>query len=317
MDPRLIAWARAAAGRRGPGRRLPRLWLFTDARRLPDPRPAVARLPIGLGGVVLRHDGEPGRLALGRDLARICRARRLTLVVAGDARLAAALGAGLHLRGGRWPGPVRPRRGLVSSSAHGSAELHRARRAGADLVFLSPVFATASHSRRPRPGRAALEPSGPRARACRLPLSAASMDRASGGCRGASARPLAPSEPSLHDQRVISATVFRNCHVNRPRTVAWLGKLVSYSAPGSAAPARGLGIGTRGGAYNVCRSYRRTEEGNNAQALTGRRGNTGNVSDVGRRGLRAKCTGQCANAERYAGRCGDPGEFRVVYLRRQ
>ncbi len=152
MDPRLIGWARAAAGRRRPGRRLPRLWLFTDARRLPDPRPAVARLPIGLGGVVLRHDGEAGRRALGRDLARICRARRLTLVVAGDARLAAALGAGLHLRGGRWPGPVRPRRGLVSSSAHGSAELHRARRAGADLVFLSPVFATASHSGAPALG---------------------------------------------------------------------------------------------------------------------------------------------------------------------
>ncbi len=149
MDPRLIAWARAAATRRRNNRRHAILWLFTDARRLPDPRPAVARLPIGLAGVVLRHDGDPGRPALARDLARICRARRLTLVVAGDVRLAAAVGAGVHLRGGRWPSVVRPvmRHGRrpITSSAHGPADLRRARRAGATLAFLSPAFPTASH----------------------------------------------------------------------------------------------------------------------------------------------------------------------------
>jgi thiamine-phosphate pyrophosphorylase len=156
-DTRLIAWARAAASRHGPGRGLPTLWLFTDARRLPDPRAAVARLPRGLAGVVLRHDGEPGRKALGLDLARICRARRLVLVVSGDLRLAAALGAGVHLRGGHWPSVVAyppARRGrVVTSSAHGPADLQRARAAGAALVFLSPAFGTASH-----PGAAALGP---------------------------------------------------------------------------------------------------------------------------------------------------------------
>jgi thiamine-phosphate pyrophosphorylase len=150
MDAKLLAWARAEAGRRNRLPGLPPLWLFTDARRVADPRPVVARLPKGLAGVVLRHDGEPGRAALGRDLARICRARRLRLVVAGDPRLAAALGVGVHLRGGRWPGgaPVLVRRragALVTSSAHGVAELRRAARAGVDLAFLSPAFATRSH----------------------------------------------------------------------------------------------------------------------------------------------------------------------------
>ncbi len=138
-----------APGPRRP-RRLPVLWLFTDAARLPDPRPAAARLPRGLAGVVLRHDGVANRAALGRDLARICRVRRLALVVAGDPRLAAALRAGMHLRAGRWPGPLRPG-GLVTSSAHGAVELRRARRAGANLAFLSPAFPTASH-----PGAAGL-----------------------------------------------------------------------------------------------------------------------------------------------------------------
>jgi len=146
MDPRLVAWARAVKARNSwRGDSLPVLWLFTDGRRLPDPRPSVAALPRGLCGVVLRHDGEPDREALGRDLARLCRARRLALVVAGEPRLAAKLHAGVHLRGGRWPGSVRAGCGLHTSSAHNIPELRRASRAGARLAFLSPAFVTASH----------------------------------------------------------------------------------------------------------------------------------------------------------------------------
>ncbi|MEA2788623.1 MAG: thiamine-phosphate pyrophosphorylase [Acetobacteraceae bacterium] len=139
MDRKLLSW-----GLRGKRRRLPRLWLFTDDERLPDPRASVAGLPRGRAGVVLRNDSDPARLALGQDLARICRQRRLMLVVAGDARLAAALKAGVHLRGGRWPNSIR-RPGLSTSSAHSVAELRRAVRAGAGLVFLSPAFPTSSH----------------------------------------------------------------------------------------------------------------------------------------------------------------------------
>jgi thiamine-phosphate pyrophosphorylase len=143
MDEKLLAW--------GLNRRpnpLPRLWLFTDNQRLPDPRASVARLPRGRAGVVLRHDHDPTRAALGQDLARICRARRLPLVVAGDVRLAATLRAGTHLRGGRWPGLSRPP-GMVTSSAHSIVDLRRARAAGASLVFLSPAFVTASHAGAP------------------------------------------------------------------------------------------------------------------------------------------------------------------------
>ena len=128
------------------------LWLFTDAGRLADPLAAARRLPPGLSGVVLRHDGVPGRAALGRALARLCRARRLALSVAGDWHLAAALGAGLHLRDGRRPAGMPRYLRAVTSSAHGVAALRRARRQGA-LAFLSPVFATASH-----PGAMALGP---------------------------------------------------------------------------------------------------------------------------------------------------------------
>ena len=148
MDSKLLAWASAAAAR---SRRIPPLWLFTDTARLPDPCAAATRLPRGRAGVVFRHDDHPNRAALGHALARICRARRLVLVVAGDAKLAAALHAGVHLRGGRWPGPVRLP-GFVTSSAHDRADLRRAARNGAGLVFLSPAFSTASHPGAPSLG---------------------------------------------------------------------------------------------------------------------------------------------------------------------
>jgi len=167
MDGKLVGWARGVKARLGKARSrgaeawgLPVLWLFTDAARLGDVRAAVAGLPAGLCGVVLRDDAACDRAALVGDLARICRARRNLLVVAGDARLAWAVGAGVHLRGGRrlWPGAARgvlvkgvARGALVTSSAHGVGDLWRAWRAGAGVAFLSPAFATASH-----PGAAGL-----------------------------------------------------------------------------------------------------------------------------------------------------------------
>jgi len=141
MDQGLVSWARRVKRRNAP----PPLWLFSDAARLPDLLGAVRGLPKGLCGVVYRHDTAPERAALGTLLARLCRARRLALVVAGDARLAAALGAGQHWRGGR-RFLIKPHPGVWNTaSAHNPGEALRARRAGADAVFCSPVFTTASH----------------------------------------------------------------------------------------------------------------------------------------------------------------------------
>jgi thiamine-phosphate pyrophosphorylase len=146
MDAALLSWARAVKQRRRT--KNPVLWLFTDAERLPDPLPAIAALPNFLAGVVFRHDKVAGRTALALQVATLCRARKIPLVIAGDARLAAALGAGLHLRGGRRPGLLRTRR-LITSSAHNLQELRRAERAGAKIIFLSPAFKTLSHPNLP------------------------------------------------------------------------------------------------------------------------------------------------------------------------
>ncbi|HQT85403.1 MAG: thiamine phosphate synthase [Acidiphilium sp. 37-64-53] len=164
MDQHLISLARAVKRRRRA--RHPTLWLFSDERRQPDLLAAIAALPRGISGVVFRHDGAPGRAALARQVAALCRSRRITLVIAGDWRLAAALGAGVHLRGGV-PPRARYRGAVNTASAHDCGQMIAARGVLASLVFLSPAFATASH-----PGAGALGPVrwAALARRCRVPV---------------------------------------------------------------------------------------------------------------------------------------------------
>jgi len=113
---------------------LPRLWLMTDERQGDGLWRALERLPRG-AGIVFRHYALPRRerAALFAKVRRIAAARGLTLIVAG-APLPG--GGGTHGRAGR---------GLRTASVHNLRELKAAERAGADLVFLSPVYPTRSH----------------------------------------------------------------------------------------------------------------------------------------------------------------------------
>lgn len=129
---------------------MPGRWLVTDARRLPDPLPAIRRLARG-DGVLFRHYELPParRLALARQVAALCSRLGLVLVVAGDARLARAVAAdGLHLPQALIGQAAAARRAglrLVTAAAHDAAAIAQAARHGADAVLVSPVFATASH----------------------------------------------------------------------------------------------------------------------------------------------------------------------------
>ncbi|WP_404382379.1 thiamine phosphate synthase [Caenispirillum salinarum] len=141
-------------------RRAPTLTV-TDTRRMPDPAAAAAALPRG-AAIVFRHYDAPNREALGVRLAAVCRRRGITLLVAGDWRLAARLGAdGLHLpeglarHGVLSPALAWRRRtgGLLAVAAHDRGALAVAARLKADVALLSPVFPTSSH-----PGAATLGP---------------------------------------------------------------------------------------------------------------------------------------------------------------
>ena len=101
---------------------------------------SLAALPKG-SGVVFRHYDAADRKALFKAVQRIAKARRLVLVVAGPARLAKAW----HVDGSHGRSAHRPQ-ALRTAPVHNHRERVAAERAGADLLFVSPVFATRSHA---------------------------------------------------------------------------------------------------------------------------------------------------------------------------
>jgi thiamine-phosphate pyrophosphorylase len=116
---------------------VPKLWLMTDERMGDALWAALERLPRG-GGVVFRHYslGRAERVALFRKVTKVARRRHLLVLRAGPYALPGEDGThGVRGRG----------RGLVSRPVHNRAEAAVTVRAGADLVFLSPIFSTASH----------------------------------------------------------------------------------------------------------------------------------------------------------------------------
>ncbi|MBS0469925.1 MAG: thiamine phosphate synthase [Proteobacteria bacterium] len=142
---------------------LPALVLFTDDERLADPLAAATALPRG-AMIVVRARDAARRETLARDVIGV--GRGLVVLIADDPALAAKLGAdGIHLpqRRGREAAHWRALhpRWLITAAAHGAI----AGDAALDALFLSNVFATASH-----PGRGALGARRANALAQRCPL---------------------------------------------------------------------------------------------------------------------------------------------------
>ena len=122
------------------------LAFLTDAKRGPDAALVARALPAG-AALILRDYGDPRRLARARALASICAARGVLFFVGADSALAIEVGgAGVHLRSDQLRTPPQTARELfVTAACHDADELALAGAAGADAVFLSPAFPTASH----------------------------------------------------------------------------------------------------------------------------------------------------------------------------
>jgi thiamine-phosphate pyrophosphorylase len=148
--------AAAAALKRASGVSAPfSLAFMSDGRRIAHQETIIRALPKG-AAVVFRDYDAPRRSALARRYLAIARARGVFFLVAGDRRLAADIGAdGVHLPARMLAGAA-PKAGdacFLTAACHGSDDLRRARALGADIAFLSPVFATRSHLERESLGR--------------------------------------------------------------------------------------------------------------------------------------------------------------------
>ena len=168
----------AAMGRRQSA--CPEAWAVSDARNDALLAHALARLPRGCGLIFRHWHLDPAdRRRRFAALARIARRRGHAVVLAGDVRTA---------RRWRADGAYGPARLLARGpqalrlvTAHSLRELARARRARADAVLLSPVFATRSH-----PGARGLGPLRFRLLAARAGLPVIAL----GGMNAARARRL-------------------------------------------------------------------------------------------------------------------------------
>jgi thiamine-phosphate pyrophosphorylase len=122
---------------------LPTIWLMTDERLGDALWPAIMALPRG-AGIVFRHHATDlaARRILFARIRKLAQRRGLVLIRAGAWRMPGEHGVHNHASPG-----------LRSAAVHSLAEGIAARRLGAELVFISPLFATRSH-----PGAAALGP---------------------------------------------------------------------------------------------------------------------------------------------------------------
>ncbi|MCS6987516.1 MAG: thiamine phosphate synthase [Sphingomonadaceae bacterium] len=119
---------------------------MTDERLDPQLERIAAALPRGTG-VVVRHRSLPpaARIALVARLKALARRRGLVLSVADPPPGVRA--DGVHLGSTVRRRPLR-RWPLVTAAVHDRREAARAIGLGAHVLFVSPVFATASHPRR-------------------------------------------------------------------------------------------------------------------------------------------------------------------------
>jgi thiamine-phosphate pyrophosphorylase len=140
--------SRAAARRKPQTRPLPPLILVTDPSRTPDPIALAQRLPRGCA-LIYRAFGAPKAGKTARKLGRIAARRGLVLLIGADAVRARGQ-TGVHLpermaQHARRLKAARPGL-LVTAAAHSLPAILAARRAGADAVLVSPVFASNSPS---------------------------------------------------------------------------------------------------------------------------------------------------------------------------
>lgn len=140
--------------------KLPRVWLMTDPRldnRLERDDYSLNRhrdhkyleqgaqsLPFG-SGIIFRHYhlDSPRRRSLFRRIRRIGKRRGHIILLAGSERDAIGWRAdGFHGRSGA----LQPSRHYIRSApVHDTSQIAQARRKNADMMFVSPVFATRSH----------------------------------------------------------------------------------------------------------------------------------------------------------------------------
>lgn len=151
---------------------LPRFILMTDDERLPDPTSIVGLLPPN-SAIIARSQDMARVKVLINVLRPICSSHNIALLAAGDFKTVRSFDVdGIHLSETavletNTEMVSFPERWILTAAAHSVSAVQRANSLRADVVMISPVFATRSH-----PDTQVLGPSGYRHLAQHAPESA-------------------------------------------------------------------------------------------------------------------------------------------------
>ncbi len=129
---------------------LPALFFVTDQQAVPDPEKVISELGHG-AGVIFRDYDHPSRTALCEILAKICRKKNISFLVAGDISLAEKLGAsGVHLpeKMMMQADDIRRKHAhwMITAACHDINSVKKAARLPIDAALIAPVFPTHSHA---------------------------------------------------------------------------------------------------------------------------------------------------------------------------
>ncbi len=127
-------------------KQLPALWLFTDEKRIPDLENLLYIIPKNLKvGVVFRYYNHQSRYKYSKRILRVCKQKKFLLLIGSDLGLCNSIGAdGVHFP--RWEKKYKKYPGkIISCSFHKLGDIRRCKNIDADIIFISPVFKTASY----------------------------------------------------------------------------------------------------------------------------------------------------------------------------
>jgi thiamine-phosphate pyrophosphorylase len=129
---------------------LPKIFFFTDRKRLDDVFEVVTNLPKNSAVIIREYDlNFTKRLNFALKIRDIAKKNSLKILVGKDAKLAAKIKAdGLHLsdlEGFRRFNHYLNKNLLVSYSCHSEKSIRKAQKYGCNLIFYSPIFPTKSH----------------------------------------------------------------------------------------------------------------------------------------------------------------------------
>ncbi len=135
------------------GNGLPPAFFLTDPQRTPDPLRTIASLPAGWG-VIYRHFGVTDRRETTKEIQKLARRRKLTLLVSADAAL-----FDLDVDGFHWPRSQPFNRSIAQSKSRihtGSAwnrkQIGLCRQRGLSACLVSSIFPSQSPSAPPAMG---------------------------------------------------------------------------------------------------------------------------------------------------------------------